>query len=318
MEKVFKQIAKEIKKYNNIIIARHIGPDPDAVCSQIALRDSIKITYPNKSVYAIGKGVSRFKNFGLLDKIDEVPDNALLIVLDVPNIARIDGTDITKYHSVIKIDHHPLEDKMGDIELVDTKACSTAQLITELIINTNLKINQDIAGNLYLGIVSDSERFLLNYTTSETLKLCSYLMEKYELNIVNLYQKLYLRPLNEVRFQGFIATHLVVTDYGFAYLKVSKEDINEYKVDLSTASNMINNFNHINEVLTWAFVVYDEKNDIFKVSMRSRGPIINHIASNYNGGGHPLACGARIKDESDVNKLFNDLDNNCKLFLGEK
>ena len=68
---VIKKIYKKIKKYNTIVIARHIGPDPDAVCSQIALRDTIKATFPSKNVYAVGMSVSRFKSFGTLDKINE-------------------------------------------------------------------------------------------------------------------------------------------------------------------------------------------------------------------------------------------------------
>jgi phosphoesterase RecJ-like protein len=67
-----KNIYKKISKYQNIVIARHIGPDPDAIASQMALRDSIKLTFPNKNVYAVGVGVSKFKYFGLLDKIDEM------------------------------------------------------------------------------------------------------------------------------------------------------------------------------------------------------------------------------------------------------
>ena len=105
---VIKKIYKKIKKYNTIVIARHIGPDPDAVCSQIALRDTIKATFPSKNVYAVGMSVSRFKSFGTLDKINEEElDNPLLIVLDVPNISRIDGITFSKYNEVIKIDHHP-------------------------------------------------------------------------------------------------------------------------------------------------------------------------------------------------------------------
>ena len=42
---VYKKIYKLIKKYDEIVIARHIGPDPDAIASQIALRDSIKLTF---------------------------------------------------------------------------------------------------------------------------------------------------------------------------------------------------------------------------------------------------------------------------------
>ena len=36
----FKNILRKIKQYNTIVIARHTSPDPDAVASQIALRDA--------------------------------------------------------------------------------------------------------------------------------------------------------------------------------------------------------------------------------------------------------------------------------------
>ena len=45
---ICKQIYKKIKKYNTIVVARHVGPDPDAIASQIALRDTIKLNFPNK------------------------------------------------------------------------------------------------------------------------------------------------------------------------------------------------------------------------------------------------------------------------------
>ena len=131
------KIYKLISKYNNIVIARHIGPDPDAVASQIALRDSIKLTFPKKNVYAVGAQVSRFKSYGHLDKIDlSSLDNPLLIVLDVPNISRIDGIDYSLFKEVIKIDHHPYEDKMGNIEIVDTLSSSTCEIVARLIFKT--------------------------------------------------------------------------------------------------------------------------------------------------------------------------------------
>ena len=51
---MFNKIYKLIKKYNNIAIARHIGADLDALGAQIALKEIIKNTFPNKNVYAIG------------------------------------------------------------------------------------------------------------------------------------------------------------------------------------------------------------------------------------------------------------------------
>ena len=64
---MFKEIYKKIEEYDTIVIARHIGVDPDALSSQLALRDSIKLSFPNKKVSAIGTGSVRFHSIGKLD-----------------------------------------------------------------------------------------------------------------------------------------------------------------------------------------------------------------------------------------------------------
>lgn len=309
------KIYKLISKYNNIVIARHIGPDPDAIASQISLRDSIKLTFPNKNVYAVGKTVSKFKNYGQLDKIDTTTlENPLLIVVDVPNISRIDGTDYNLYKEVIKIDHHPYEDKMGKIEIVDTTASSASELVAKLIFKTKLKMDKTIASNLFLGIVADSDRFLLATTSSETLNIASKLLNNYNLELKKLYTELYERPINEFKFQAFLALNMTITENGFAYIKITNEMIKEYNVDSAAASNMVNNFNYIKEVHAWAFSSYDERQEIYKINIRSRGPVINEIASKYNGGGHQYASGARIKNPEDIDKLFHELDMECKKY----
>lgn len=310
---VIKKIYKKIKKYNTIVIARHIGPDPDAVCSQIALRDTIKATFPSKNVYAVGMSVSRFKSFGTLDKINEEElDNPLLIVLDVPNISRIDGITFSRYKEVIKIDHHPYEDKMGNTELVDTTSCSVAQLIGELVLNTRLKLTKEVAENIFLGIVSDSDRFLLQYTTAKTFKIVNQIIEKTNLDFTNLYVRLYERPLNEIRFQGYLAQNLITTENGFAYIKITTDDIKNFGVDSSTASNMINNFNYIKEIKVWTFITYDQKSTMYKVNIRSRNVVINDIAAKYHGGGHKFASGVRTTNEADIDNLIKDLDERCR------
>lgn len=306
------KIYKLISKYNNIVIARHIGPDPDAVASQIALRDSIKLTFPKKSVYAVGAQVARFKSYGHLDKIDlSSLDNPLLIVLDVPNISRIDGVDYSIFKEVVKIDHHPYEDKMGNIEIVDTLSSSTCEIVARLIFKTKLKMDKNIASVLYLGMIADSDRFLLPTTTYETFNVAAKLLNDYKLDLKSLYNIIYERPLNEFRFQAFLALNMTITENGFGYIKVTNEMIKEFGVDSGTASNMVNNFNYIKDMIVWAFVSYDERQELYKVNIRSRGPIINEIASKYNGGGHPLASGARIKNEEDVDNLFKDLNEVC-------
>lgn len=316
---VIKEIIKKIKEYETIVIARHIGPDPDALASEIALRDSIKLTFPKKNVYAVGNAVSKFRYFGELDRIDDSKLNKpLLIILDVPNKSRIDGINYDLYDYVIRIDHHPNVENIANLEMVDVTASSTCELIVELINDSKLKMDKNIASNLFLGIVADSDRFLLSYTSPRTFKLVTMLIEKYKLNINELYDNLYERPINEVRFQSYIALNMTITENNFGYIKLDKKIMDEFNVDSSAASNMVNNFNFIKELYCWAFSSYDEKNKIHKINIRSRGPIINTVASKYNGGGHIYASGARIELETDVDKLFNDLDNATKDYIENK
>lgn len=311
-----KKIAKKIKKYQNIVIARHVGPDPDAVTSQIALRDSIKLTFPEKKVLAVGTGVSRFKKFGNLDKSEfSNLEDVLLIITDVPNMERVDGIEDLHYKEVIKIDHHPWGEKIADLEIVDDTASSACQLVAELILDTNLKMNQSIASNLFLGIVSDSDRFLLYYTTPKTFQIASRLIEEQHLEFSKLYDLLYERPINEIRFHGYIAEHLNLSDSGLAYIKIMPDTLKSYQVDMATPSNMINDFNYIKEVLVWTFLTYDEKNELYKINIRSRGPVINGIAERYNGGGHKLASGAKVSTMDEVDCLIQDLDDACSKYI---
>ena len=199
MNNIYKSIYNEIKKYKKIYIARHIGPDPDAFGSQMALKESILLTFPEKEVYAVGVTVSRFKYFGKVDKVNNYDyENGLLIVVDTPDNRRVDIDDFLSFKHVVKIDHHPLVDKFSDVEYINDNASSASELVLEIINNTKLKINDSIAENIYIGIVSDTNRFLYG-TNYKTLEVASDLLKKYNLDLEKIYKKVYSRPLSELR-----------------------------------------------------------------------------------------------------------------------
>lgn len=309
---IYKKIYNKIKKYDNIVIARHVGADPDALGSQIGLRDIIINTFPQKKVYAVGLPSSKFKYLGNLDKLDNVKNNSLLIVVDTPDLKRVDGINISEFADSIKIDHHPFIEKFCNLEWIDDTASSSSQMIIKLVFNTKLKITREASEKLYMGLVSDTNRFMFSYTSPETFELVSKLIKKTNINITSLYDNLYLRPYKEIKFQGYIENNLTITENGFAYIKINNDIIKEYNVDAATPGNLINNLNYIDEINAWAFFTEDKKNDTIRGSIRSRGPIINDVASRYNGGGHMYASGVRFNNLDECDNLIKDLDERCK------
>jgi len=311
----YSKIYRRIKKYKKIVIARHIGADPDCLASSLALRDIILNTFPNKKVYAVGAPASAFKFLGILDKVnEEMYKDSLLIVLDTPDYKRVDGVDPARFKEKIKIDHHPFVEKFCDFEWIDDTASSASQMILELVFKTRLVMSKEAAEKLFVGIVSDTNRFLFQYTTPKTFSLVSKLIKSTNIDFTNLYEPLYMRPIKEIRFQGYIANNMTITENGLAYITITEDILKEYNVDAATAGNMINNFNYIEEVLVWAIFSIDVNNDIIRGSIRSRGPIINELASHFGGGGHIFASGVRLKEEVDKESFIKELDLACQAY----
>lgn len=310
MTVLYKQVKREIKKYDDIVIVRHIGADPDALGSQFALRSLIKLMYPEKRVSVYGNPSSRFKYLGSLERDDGRDySNSLLIVLDTPDLKRIDlCVSVKCFAEVIKIDHHPFVEKYADIEIIDENASSTSQLITEFVIANKLRINDEIARYLYTGIVSDTDRFLHDYTSKRTFEIVNYLLDNSDISFTSLYEPLYIRPLEEVRFQGYIYQNMVVTGNGLAYIKITDKLMKEFSVDSASAGNMINDLKFIDKIIAWVFFSEDVKSNLIRANIRSRGPYINELATKYGGGGHKYASGARLPNWEKVDGLINDLD----------
>lgn len=314
-KKLYKEILKQIKKYNTIVIARHVGADPDALASQIGLKDIIVNNFPLKKVYVVGMPASRFKYLGTLDKLtDEMYENSLLIVTDTPDKKRVDGVDTTRFSKTIKIDHHPFVEKYCDIECINDKASSASQIIIDFAFSMKLKITKEAAEKLYIGIVADTNRFLFSYTTPNTFDLVSKLIKETDINFTSLYDNLYLRSLKELKFQSYIINNMIVTENKFGYIKLTDDVLKKFDVDAATAGNMVNNFNYIEDFVSWAVFTEDKNNDFIRGSIRSRGPIINEVAAKFGGGGHKLASGVRLKNFEEVDKLVEALDLECNKY----
>ena len=302
------QIIKKIEEYNTIIIHRHVIPDGDAYGSSFGLGELIRTTYPEKEVYVVGEELDYLKYVGITDKIeDSVYEGSLVIITDTSNAARISDERWKLGAFKIKIDHHPFSDEYADIEWIDTSYTSTCEMITNLLIENNLKTNDNGARCLFNGIVSDTGRFLFRGVSEQTLRYASQLL-KYDFDMVDLYAQMYTQSKSMVRFKGYALLNFKETDNGVGYLKLTDEKLRELNIDENSASSQVNTLSNIEGIKIWAFFVEDKENNDIRVNLRSSGAAVNEVAKKYGGGGHVQAAGTRVENWDVVNDLINDLE----------
>ena len=152
------------------------------------------------------------------------------------------------------------------------------------------------------------------YTTGRTFELVNKMLSKTNLNFTSLYEPLYMRPLAEIRFQGYIYENMEVTDNGTAYINLTEDLLKEYGVDSASAGNIINELKCVDDILIWVFFSEDKKSNLIRANIRSRGPAINSVAAIYGGGGHKLASGARLVSWEQAKNLVSDLDELAKKY----
>src|SRR5690625_6885191 len=126
---ILAEIFKTIESFNRIIIHRHVRPDLDAVGSQVGLAKWLKTYHPEKDIYCVGENDQTLTYLATKDEIDnELFYDALIIVCVTANHERVDDERYKLGQTVIKIDHHPLDDQCGALHWVNSAVSSTSAM----------------------------------------------------------------------------------------------------------------------------------------------------------------------------------------------
>lgn len=301
------QIIAKIEEYDTIIIHRHQRPDPDAFGSQAGLAEIIRNSYPEKHVHIVGKTVPGLAWIAEMETIaDASYENALVIVTDTANAPRIDDQRYPTGKEMIKIDHHPNDEPYGDLQWVVAGASSTSSLIYELAEHSRGKmtLNAEAARVLYAGIVGDTGRFLYS-VDSETMRVVSELF-KFDFDIIKVNQKMDAISPEAAKLSGYVLQNLNIVENGLAYMVLSNELVNSFELGESGTAFVVPLPGRIDTVRTWA--VFEEQDDhSYRVRLRSKDMVINTVARNHDGGGHPLASGAKARDMDEANDIIDEL-----------
>ncbi|MDO4670495.1 MAG: bifunctional oligoribonuclease/PAP phosphatase NrnA [Aerococcus sp.] len=317
---MFKEILAAIEASDTIIIHRHIHPDPDAVGSQLGLRDSLRTTYPDKKVYAVGFDEPTLAYIGTMDQIsDETYKDALVIVNDTADTPRIDDQRFNTGRQLIKVDHHPNRDPYGDLLYVEEEASSVSEIWAQVILSEDnpLKLSVEGAKALFLGIVGDTGRFLFDTTTPETMRIAGELMS-YSFPASELMQLANTQTVAQAKLQGYVLEQMTVTPDGLvSYVTISQALMQQLSLTEAETHKIVQLPGSIKGVVAWVIFVEREGGE-HRVHFRSKGPAINEIAENHHGGGHAKASGATAYSAEEREAIITEVDRASQLFKQER
>ena len=308
---MIKAILQKIKENNSIVIFGHINPDGDCYGSQIALRRAIQLKYPEKKVYALGSGLHRFfEQLGCMDVVPEkVIEQSLAIIVDGNDLPRMEDQRVKFAKDFIKFDHHVDTGSFTEgPELVNEDASSCCEILFDFFKQYDFPIDELVAQALFLGIITDTNRFqfITDYEKvfSDASELVKLGAKPKALNVI-----LTQTTERAMEFKGYVYSHYQKTNNGVLYLVMNRKQIHKFKLTANAASGMVNLISNVRGCPIWAFFC-ENNNGTMHIEFRSNGPAVQPLALSLGGGGHRRAAGVTITDptQEKIDSIIKDLD----------
>ena len=312
----------ELRSHERFLLTTHENPDGDALGSLLALQGILTQLGKDSVMYLAEKEFPlpvEYRFLPLEEVFHEPPADIVdrvLVFLDCGNIDRTpEGFLRSDDAHVVNIDHHHDNTRFGTVNLVDTRASSTAEIVYELARELGVDITPEIASALYVGLVTDTGRFSYENTNPDTHRLAAELIEA-GVDVADTYRRLYERvPIEKLKLVSRALERIErVEDCGLALTYLSDADYAETGSSELLSEGIID-FVRSLEGARVAVVVRDrgeEAGSARKVSLRSTdGDIdVSEIARRYGGGGHRRAAGfsTDLTYEQIVEALCADLE----------
>ncbi len=283
---------------SRILVASHINPDPDAIGSILAA-SNLLAQLGAAPVAVVERGFApRCRSLPGADTIRTVAQLPAetrfdcAFIVDCGSLSRIGDAErfLNSGAFLINVDHHVSNDAFGSVNWVMVESSATCEILYELCRELSLKIDRDLATNLYAGILTDTGRFRFSNTHARTLQIAAELIAlgTDPTTITNiLYYDLPERDLRSMsRIFGSLELHGGGSVSSMIVRKESLVEDPDSIVDLGLSIRGV-------EI---AALLSETDNDRIRVSLRSKRYVnVSEIAARLGGGGHERAAGFRMQ-----------------------
>jgi phosphoesterase RecJ-like protein len=307
-------VLENLRSEERFVTVTHEHPDGDAIGSLVAATRMLEAM--GKDVVAVvapgDLPLSReYAGLTTVDLVTTIPDDVAertALFLDCGTLDRMPiGPIRTEARQILNVDHHHDNTRFGDVDLVDSEASSTVEIVWELLHELRVPIDLDTAKALYVGLVTDTGQFMWENTGERAHRMAADLIDL-GVEPFPVYRTLYEGvPWSKLALLGRALERARREEDGhlsFTFLR--REDYVATGAEDQDSEGIIDHLRTVTGTRLAAVarqVAFDPEDAASaetptgvirtKVSLRSSGPglDVSTIARAAGGGGHPQAAG---------------------------
>jgi phosphoesterase RecJ-like protein len=302
-EATLTDVAEELKAADRFLLTTHEGPDGDALGSLLATHKLLQQLGKDSVMFLAAKEFPlpvEYRFLPLEEVFHEPPVDIVdrvLVFLDCGNIDRMPVDFLQRDDAkILNLDHHHDNTHFGTVNLVDTGASCTAEIVFRLARLLGAQITPEIATALYVALVTDTGRFMYENTGPQAHRMAAELIEA-GVEVHDIYRRLYERvPLEKLHLVARAIERVErVDDCRLAVTYISAEDYSETGANESLTEGIIDHVRSLEGAEVAAMIRDKTDGGAYarKVSLRSAtGTVdVSAIAQRHGGGGHRRAAG---------------------------
>ena len=297
------RVSAELRDRDRFLLTAHEGPDGDALGSLLGMHQLLTQLGKDSVMFLGAKEFPlpiEYRFLPLEEVFHEPPADMAdrtVVFLDCGNIDRMPVDFLSNGgNDIINIDHHHDNTRFGDFNLVDVGASCTAEIVYDLAVGFGATITKEMASALYVGLITDTGKFMYENTSAHTHRIAADLVEA-GVDIDDTYRRLYEHvPIEKLRLVARALEGIQLhCDGRLVISSITAADYAATGAGEEMTEGVIDHLRSIDGTKV-AAVIRDLGNRgraARKVSLRSsEGDVdVSAIARKNGGGGHKRAAG---------------------------
>jgi phosphoesterase RecJ-like protein len=298
------RVLDELRLGDRFVLVTHENPDGDALGSLVAMhrvlsalgKDSVMLMSADE--FPLPYEYRFFDLDGMQSQPPDDVEERTAIFLDCGNIDR-NPWEVVKGDGmyILNLDHHHDNTRFGTLNHVVEEASCTAEIVWDLMRGLGVEPTQEIADALYVGLVTDTGKFMYENTGTRAHVMAAELIEA-GVDVHGIYRRLYEgMPYSKLELLGRALANVRRYDDGvLTFTHLTRDDFRLAGAEDSYSEGVIDHLRSVEgtKVAALARELVDEAaTGRKKVSLRATdGNVdVSVIARAGGGGGHRQAAG---------------------------